>query len=61
MAKKAVATFGGDRKDQKSVVKCIRMDKNGRTGSYTFKEELVPTDKVKEFFAKTQNEFLSQA
>ena len=55
MAKKAVATFGGDRKDQKTVVKCIRMDKNGRSGSYVFKEELVPTDKVKEFFAKTQN------
>ena len=55
MAKKAVATFSGDRSQQKTVVKCIRMDKNGRTGSYIFKEDLVPTDKVKEFFAKTQN------
>ena len=55
MAKKAVATFSGDRSQQKTVVKCIRMDKNGRTCSYMFKEELVPTDKVKEFFAKTQN------
>ena len=55
MAKKAVATFSGDRSQQKTVVKCIRMDKNGRTGSYMFKEELVPTDKVKEFFSFTQN------
>ncbi len=55
MAKKAVATFSGDKSAQRNVVKCIRMDKNGRTGSYSFKEELVPSEKVKEFFAKTQN------
>ena len=54
MAKKAVATFAA-KAGAKSMVKCIRMDKNGRTGSYIFKEELVPADKVKEFFAKTQN------
>ncbi|MCF0173049.1 MAG: DUF4295 domain-containing protein [Bacteroidales bacterium] len=52
MAKKAVATFGGDRVGQKSVVKCIRMVKSDRTGSYVFDEELVPTEKVKDFFAQ---------
>ncbi len=55
MAKKAVATFSGDRSQQKTVVKCIRMDKNGRTGSYMFLSLIHISDKVKEFFAKTQN------
>lgn len=52
MAKKAVATFSGDKSQLKNVVKCIKMVKSDRTGAYAFKEELVPTDKVKEFFAK---------
>ncbi|MBP5301995.1 MAG: DUF4295 domain-containing protein [Bacteroidales bacterium] len=51
MAKKAVAGFRGD-KTQKNVVKCIRMVKSERTGAYSFDEDLVPTDKVKDFFAK---------
>jgi len=52
MAKKAVATFGGDRVGTKNLVKCIRMVKSERTGAYAFKEELVPTEKVKEFFSQ---------
>lgn len=52
MAKKAVATFSGDESALKNVVKCIRMDKSERTGAYIFTEELVPTDKTKEFFEK---------
>ena len=52
MAKKAVATFGGDRAQQKSVVKCIRMVKSERSGAYAFKEEFVPAEKVKDFFAQ---------
>lgn len=52
MAKKAVATFGGNRADQKKFVKCIRMDKSARSGAYIFNEEMVPADKVKDFFAK---------
>ncbi|MBQ7222473.1 MAG: DUF4295 domain-containing protein [Bacteroidales bacterium] len=52
MAKKAVATFSGDRSKSKTVVKCIRMVKSERTGSYAFEEELVPNEKVKDFFNK---------
>ncbi|MDD2595069.1 MAG: DUF4295 domain-containing protein [Bacteroidales bacterium] len=52
MAKKAVATFSGDKSQLKNVVKCIRMVKSERTGAYIFQEELVPTYQVKEYFAK---------
>lgn len=52
MAKKAVATFGGDRQNTKNVVKCIRMVKSERTGAYMFQEHLVPTEEVKDFFAQ---------
>lgn len=52
MAKKAVASFSGDKANSRNTVKCIRMGKSERTGAYIFKEELVPTDQVKDFFAK---------
>ncbi len=52
MAKKAVATFSGDRAAKRNTVKCIRMDKSERTGSYIFKEENVPVDQTKDFFSK---------
>ena len=50
MAKKAVATFSGDKSQNKTVV--IRMVKSERTGAYMFQEEFVPTDSVKEYFNK---------
>lgn len=50
MAKKAVATFSGDKSEKRNVVKCIRMAKSERTGAYVFEEQFVTTDKVKEFF-----------
>lgn len=52
MAKKAVASFSGDKASARNTVKCIRMDKSDKTGAYVFTEELVRTDHVKEFFAK---------
>lgn len=52
MAKKAVATFSGDKSALRNVVKCIKMVKSERTGAYTFQEELVPTEEVAEFFKK---------
>lgn len=52
MAKKAVATFSGDKSQLKNVVKCIKMVKSERTGAYVFNEEMVPTTEVKDFFAK---------
>ncbi len=52
MAKKVVATFGGVKGSGKNNVKCIRMVRSERSGSYAFKEEMVPTEAVKEFFEK---------
>lgn len=50
MAKKVVATLqkGGG----KEHTKVIKMIKSEKTGSYTFKEEIVQNDKVKEWFDK---------
>ncbi len=50
MAKKTVATLqtGGG----KQYTKCIKMVKSPKSGAYTFKEEMVHNDKVKEFFEK---------
>ncbi len=52
MAKKAVATFGGAKGSGKTSVKCIKMVRSDRSGSYAFKEEMVPTQIVKDFFSK---------
>ena len=52
MAKKAVATFGGDRANLKTFVKCIKMVKSERTGAYMFQEEFVPTEEVADYFKK---------
>ena len=43
MAKKAVATFSGDKASKRTFVKCI---------AYIFKEDFVATDRTKEFFEK---------
>jgi len=49
MAKKVVATLqkGGG----KEHTKVIKMAKSGSTGNYTFREEIVHNDKVKEWFS----------
>jgi hypothetical protein len=49
MAKKVVATLQSSGKDYAKVIKAVRSPK---TGAYTFKEEVIPTDQVKEYFAK---------
>ena len=49
MAKKTVASL--QRKGAKSFTKAIKMVKN-ESGFYSFKSEIVPKDKVTEFFAK---------
>lgn len=51
MAKKSVATFQGNKAEKKNVVKCIRMVKSQKTGSYCFEEEIVPIGHEKEFLA----------
>ena len=50
MAKKVVASLqkGGG----KEHTKVIKMTKSTKTGAYTFKEEIVHNDKVKEWFTK---------
>lgn len=50
MAKKTVATLGkGGAKD---FTKVIKMVKSSKTGSYTFKEEIVNKDAVQDFINK---------
>jgi len=50
MAKKVVATLksGAGR----VFTKCIKMVKSEKTDSYTFKEEIVHNDHIKDFFQK---------
>ncbi|KAB2915625.1 MAG: DUF4295 domain-containing protein [Bacteroidota bacterium] len=48
MAKKVVATLKtGEGKQWAKVIKTVRSPK---TGSYTFKEEIIPSDQVKTYF-----------
>jgi hypothetical protein len=49
MAKKVVATLKtGTGKDWAKIIKAV---KSPKTGAYTFREEMVPVDKVQEFLA----------
>jgi len=54
MAKKAVATFS-DKTHAKNVVKCIRMVRSKKTGSYYFEEAMIPVGQEKEFLAGKKN------
>lgn len=49
MAKKVVATL--KKGDIKGYTKVIKMIKNEKTGSYGFREEIIPNEKVKDFFS----------
>ncbi|MDR1743258.1 MAG: DUF4295 domain-containing protein [Dysgonamonadaceae bacterium] len=53
MAKKTVAGF----RDKSSTsgrthTKVIKMVKSPKTGAYSFKEEMIPNDDVKDYFTK---------
>ena len=50
MAKKVVATL--KKGDGKGYSKVIRMVKSDKTGAYSFKEEIMPSDNVKDYLAK---------
>ena len=50
MAKKVVAYL--QKRGAKDITKEIKMVKSEKTGSYSFREEIVNKDKVKDFFAK---------
>ena len=50
MAKKVVASMKTT--TGKDFAKVIRMVKSPKTGAYSFKEEIVPNDQIKEYFSK---------
>ena len=50
MAKKVVATLKTG--SGKNYTKCIKMVKSEKTGAYSFKEEIVFNDQIKNFFEK---------
>jgi hypothetical protein len=50
MAKKTVATL--QKGAGKGYSKVIRMVKSEKTGAYTFKEEIIPNDDMKDYFKK---------
>jgi hypothetical protein len=51
MAKKVVATLKKEG-EGKSFAKVIKMVKSPKTGAYTFKENIIAQDQVKDFFEK---------
>ncbi len=51
MAKKTVATLQTG-KEGRSYTKVIKMVKSPKTGAYIFDEEMVPNEKVQDFFKK---------
>lgn len=52
MAKKTVATLQSNSKEGRSYSKVIKMVKSPKTGAYSFDEQMVPNEKVQEFFKK---------
>jgi hypothetical protein len=50
MAKKAVASL--QKGAGKGHTKVIKMVKSSKTGSYSFQEEVIPNDMVKDYFKK---------
>ena len=50
MAKKTVASL--QKGEGRTYSKVIRMMKSPKTGAYTFKEDMVPNDAVKDLLAK---------
>ncbi len=51
MAKKTVAGYR-EKTEGRSYAKVIKVVKSPKTGAYTFKEEMVPNEAVKDYFSK---------
>ncbi len=51
MAKKTVAGYR-EKSEGRSYSKVINVVKSEKTGAYTFKEEMVPNEAVKDYFNK---------
>lgn len=53
MAKKAVAGYrDASSKEGRNYAKVIKVVKSPKTGAYSFREEMVPNEAVKDYFAK---------
>jgi hypothetical protein len=52
MAKKVVATLKRQAAENEKVVKVIRARRSDKSGAYTFKEEFITADRVKDYFSK---------
>ena len=49
MAKKTVAGYR-EKSEGRSYSKVIKMVKSPKTGAYSFKEEMIPNESVKDYF-----------
>ncbi len=52
MAKKTVATLQTGKEGRSYYTKVIKMVKSPKTGAYIFDEQMVPNEKVQDFFKK---------
>ncbi|KAA6311765.1 hypothetical protein EZS27_010312 [termite gut metagenome] len=52
MAKKTVASMREGSKEGRSYSKVIKMVKSPKTGAYSFNEQMIPNEKVQDFFKK---------
>ncbi|KAA6340988.1 hypothetical protein EZS27_011184 [termite gut metagenome] len=52
MAKKTVASMHEGSKEGRSYTKVIKMVKSPKTGAYSFNEQMIPNEKVQDFFKK---------
>ena len=52
MAKKTVASLHDGSKEGRAYTKVIKMVKSPKTGAYIFDEQMVPNEKVQDFFKK---------
>ncbi|KAA6332067.1 hypothetical protein EZS27_019385 [termite gut metagenome] len=52
MAKKTVASMHEGSKEGRSYSKVIKIVKSPKTGAYSFNEQMIPNEKVQDFFKK---------
>ena len=52
MAKKTVESLHDGSKEGRAYTKVIKMVKSPKTGAYVFDEQMVPNEKVQDFFKK---------
>ena len=52
MAKKTVSSLHDGSKEGRAYTKFIKMVKSPKTGAYSFDEQMVPNEKVQDFFKK---------